>query len=245
MGEAGHRKARRSFDERTVVATVLDAYRRVAMDKGLTRLAEALGKEAEDPRVRRAILDDANTIARLHSENIASGFLSRLGRRFLVALYRALIRWPESVVLVADAGAGPIGFVAGVTDTGAFYKHFLTRRTPSAVVGGLPALLRPSNLRRVWETLSYRHAPVPGRAELLSMGVDPGWRGRGLGHRLGNRLLEELATAGAGPVKVVVGGGNLAAISVYDKLGFIDAGAIEVHAGETSRVLLWSGTAEP
>lgn len=43
MGEAGRRKARLSFDEDQIVATVLDTYRRLAHRKGLSRLAAELG----------------------------------------------------------------------------------------------------------------------------------------------------------------------------------------------------------
>lgn len=46
MGEAGRHKARVSFDEAQIVATVVDTYRRLAHQKGLTRLAAELGEGA-------------------------------------------------------------------------------------------------------------------------------------------------------------------------------------------------------
>jgi len=42
-----------------------------------------------------------------------------------------------------------------------------------------------------------------------------------------------------GAVRVVVGAANPVAIAAYQKMGFVDAGSIEVHAAETSRVLVW------
>lgn len=239
LGAAGYQKARHSFDEDRVVATVIDTYRQVAVRKGLTNLAEALGSDRGSPSLRLANPTDAIAIARLHLENIVSGFLSRLGRRFLVTLYRALISWPGAVVVVVDAGAGPIGFVAGVMDTAAFYKGFLLQHGAAAFVSGFPALLHPANIRRAWETLTYRGAGIAANAELLSMAVDPNWRGRGLGNQLGKKLLEALASVGATPVRVVVGAANAAAVSAYERMGFVHAGSTEVHAGEISRVLVW------
>jgi ribosomal protein S18 acetylase RimI-like enzyme len=243
MGAAGDQRARRLFDESAIVGIVLDTYRQVAIKKGLTRLAEALGAGQEPMLIRRARLADARGISRMHMENISTGFLSSLGLGFLTRLYRAMIAWPKAVVLVADAGAGPVGFVAGVADTGAFYKHFLVRSGIPAGVAALPALVRPSGLRKAWETLRYSDeadgAVIGVEAELLSMAVDPPFRGQGLAHRLGTGLLADPVMAGRGAVRVVVGASNPVAIAAYQKMGFVDAGSIEVHATETSRVLVW------
>jgi glycosyltransferase involved in cell wall biosynthesis/ribosomal protein S18 acetylase RimI-like enzyme len=244
MGKAGFERARRLFDESAIVETVLDAYRRVAVEKGLVRLAEALGAGHEPVAIRRARRSDAAGISRMHMENISTGFLSSLGSGFLTRLYRAMIAWPQAVVLVADAGAGPVGFVAGVADTGAFYKHFIVRSGVPAGLAALPGLLRSSGFRKAWETLRYTEeeggAGAEVKAELLSMAVDPPFRGQGLGHKLGMELLASPVIIGGGAVKVVVGASNPVAINAYQKMGFADAGTIEVHVAETSRVLIWS-----
>ncbi len=244
MGKAGDQRARRLFDESAIVETILDAYRRVAIKKGLVRLAEALGAGKETVVIRRARRSDATGISRMHMENISTGFLSSLGLGFLTRLYRAMIAWPQAVVLVADAGAGPVGFVAGVADTGAFYKHFVVRSGVPAGLAALPALLRPSGFRKAWETLRYNEeeggAGAGVEAELLSMAVDPPFRGKGLGHKLGMELLAAPVIVEGGAVKVVVGASNPVAIAAYQKMGFVDAGSIEVHAAETSKVLIWS-----
>ena len=246
MGTAGVERARRLFDETAVVGTVLDAYRQVAVKKGLVRLAESLGAGRDPVVIRRARRSDAGGISRMHMENISTGFLSSLGLGFLTRLYKAMISWPRAVVLVADAGAGPVAFVAGVADTRAFYKHFVVRSGVPAGLAALPALLRPSGLRKAWETLRYSDeedgvgAGAGVEAELLSMAVDAPFRGQGLGHQLGTGLLADPVIADGGAVRVVVGASNPVAIAAYQKMGFVDAGSIEVHAAETSRVLIWS-----
>ena len=241
MGAAGRRRAEERFDEREVVRIVLDTYRQVALRKGLIELARLFGPAADgDLEVRPAGPADVPFLARLHTTSIAEGFLPRLGLRFLKRLYAALVGWPDGVVLVADDGA-PLGFVAGVTDLSRFYRYFAWRHGPAAAALALPSLVRLEHLRRAWETLRYTGGPAGVPAELVSMAVAPEARGRGVGTRLGQELLAALRSRGARQVKVVVGATNAEALAAYRKMGFAPAGDVEVHAGEPSQVLVWSG----
>ena len=233
MGQAAHLKARSEFDERLVVGTVLDTYRRQAQRKGLP------WPPSTRDAIRAATIDDRRAVADLHMQGIASGFLSSLGRGFLATLYSALIADPHSAVIVAENDGTVVGFVAGTTDTGAFYRRFGRRHAISAGVRVLPRI-RPGLIRRVRETRSYGldgHEAVS--AELLSMAVAPAARGRGLANRLGAELLSWAGGRGIGAMKVVVGATNEPAIRVYRKLGFGHDQAIEVHRGEPSVELVW------
>jgi len=233
MGEAAHLKARSEFDERLVVGTVLDAYRRHAQRKGIPW----------PPSVRDVIrvgtIADRRALADLHMRGISSGFLSSLGRGFLTVLYSALIADPHSAVFVAENDGTVVGFVAGTTDTGAFYRRFGRRYAISAGVRVLPRV-RPGLIRRVRETRDYGldgHEDVS--AELLAMAVAPAARGRGLANRLGAELLTWARSRGIGAMKVVVGATNEPALRVYRKLGFGHDQATEVHRGEPSLELMW------
>jgi glycosyltransferase involved in cell wall biosynthesis/ribosomal protein S18 acetylase RimI-like enzyme len=237
MGEAGRRRALEEFDERRVVATVMDTYRQVAARKGLPLFAPSF----DDIGTRVATESDVAALARLHSDGISTGFLPTLGPRFMRRLYRALVDYEEAVVLVADDGSGPVGFVAGVLDTGRFYRHFVRHHGIQAILSALPRLLRPSVVRRAWESLRYEGGDADSRAELLATAIRPQGRGRGLGTKLGSEFLEQLKSRGATRVRVVVSAGNAQAIAAYRKMGFEDAGVIEVHAGEQSAVLIWAG----
>jgi hypothetical protein len=56
-----------------------------------------------------------------------------------------MIEWPGSAVfVVSDGSEGPLGFVAGVERTGAFYRHFLRTRWFRAGMTLLPRVIRPS-----------------------------------------------------------------------------------------------------
>lgn len=245
MGEAGRQRALAEFDERRVVASVMDTYDRVAARKGLVEVRELTGDGGDSLRLRSAGMSDVPALAHLHRTGIDTGFLAGLGIRFLRRLYRALVRWPEAVVMVAEDGDRVVGFVAGVEDTGRFYRNFLLRHGPMAALAAFPRLLHPRMLWRAWETLRYGTVSAGGttdvgRAELLSMAVVAHARGRGIGYRLGNEFLHRMQEAGVDRMKVVVGTDNGPAIAAYAKMGFQRDGIVEVHGREISEVMVWS-----
>ncbi len=238
MGAASRKKAMRDFDEQQVVHTVFGTYQGVALRKGVPAVA-ASAPPMGDPTIRRAEDRDIPHLARLHMEAIDTGFLPRLGASFMERLYAAMLEWDGAAVFVADGVWRPVGFVAGVTDIGAFYKHFIRHYGIGAGFAAAPRLVRPSALRRAWETLTYSGDHGGVRAELLSMAVAPEARRRGLASRLGEQLLDTLSALGEEKVKVVVGADNAVAIAAYRKMGFVPSGSVEVHAGERSEVLTW------
>lgn len=60
----------------------------------------------------------------------------------------------------------------------------------------------------------------PNEAMILSMGIRPGWRGRGLGQRFVAGVLDKLRARGLRSVSLMVGEENRRAISVYRDVGF-------------------------
>jgi glycosyltransferase involved in cell wall biosynthesis/ribosomal protein S18 acetylase RimI-like enzyme len=237
MGDASRQRALERFDETRVVSIVIDTYRDLSRSKGLAWPSKHADSRAV---IRDATEDDAAFCARLHATAIPTGFLPRLGQRFLTLLYRSMISSDEGVVVVADLDGHPVGFVAGTTDTADLYRGFVRRHGLAAGFAALPRLLRPSMLRRAWETFRYDD-PVGGTpAELLSMAMVPEVRRRGIGESLGTELLGRLRQRGVSRVRVVVGEGNAGAIAAYEKMGFVVAGSVEVHRGERSVVLVWT-----
>lgn len=68
---------------------------------------------------------------------------------------------------------------------------------------------------RTWER--------PNEALLLSMGIRPGWRGRGLGQRFVKGVLDRLRSRGIRSVTLLVEADNRRAIRVYADVGFVAA----------------------
>ncbi len=192
---------------------------------------------------------DADAAARLHAGLITDGFLSRLGPRFLRHLYRSISRGPDCFLLVAvadsrvDGGSGRgrtsvAGFLAGALDLRALYRRFALRHGPVAAVTSLPRLIRA--LPQVWETLRHG-AGAPGvdesGAELLSIAVDPAWRGRHVGALLVDGFFDEIGRRGVDTAQVVVGADNAAAVALYGRAGFVGVRTFELHRGTTSLLM--------
>lgn len=242
MGTASRVRAARHFDERSVVHTVFGTYHGVAVRKDVALVA------ADPPptlpvQIRPAEERDIPHLARLHIEAIDSGFLPSLGAGFMERLYAAMLTFDGAAVFVADGEWRPVGFIAGVSDVGLFYRHFVRHQGLGAAASAATRLVRPSVMKRAWETLRYgddgEHEVA---AELLAMGVDRDVRRQGLATRLGDAMLGALSARGISAVKVVVGDGNDVAVAAYEKMGFERSGHIEVHRGERSQVLTWAAS---
>ncbi len=236
MGTASREKALTTFDERRIVETVLSAQLSALREKGLFHHLQ--GSEDFELNIRAATPADAAILARLHADSIDTGFLRTLGVGFLRHLYESMLRYEGATVLVATDPYGPVAFVAGVNDVGAFYGHFARTKGPVAGISAIPRLIRPSAWRKIWETARYDGDHQDTGSELLAMAVATTYRRRGLGGALASRLLDDLASAGIGRVKVVVGADNSGAQKLYESVGFVAMDTIEVHRGEQSIVLV-------
>jgi glycosyltransferase involved in cell wall biosynthesis/ribosomal protein S18 acetylase RimI-like enzyme len=236
MGEAARTRAEERFDERRVTDTILTAYEDLFRRKGLSRVAKA----PSAVRLRPARVEDAAALARIHREALPGAFLPALGDRFLRRLYRALAADRRAVALVAENGSGVIGFATGVPSVRTFYRRFVLRHGLPAALSAAPRLLRRDVRRRAGETAAYPNGngSLP-QAELLSIAVEPGWAGRGIGRRLARGIVTGLAERGAREGRVVVGAENGPANRLYASVGFRPAGRITVHSGEESKVWVW------
>ena len=198
--------------------------------------------------IRRGTVDDAPVAARLHAEQITTGFLPFLGPRFLERLYRRVVLWDGGLLLVAvdrseSRAATPgavVGFIASADRVSSLYRAFL-------LYDGVPAALRAAgpllrNWRRVLETLHHGSSGSPGvgrGAEVLAMAVDADNQGQGLGGRLVTAFLAEVAAAGGREAYTVIAQDNAASLALYGRSGFTPGAAFEFHAGTTSVIMQW------
>jgi ribosomal protein S18 acetylase RimI-like enzyme len=61
----------------------------------------------------------------------------------------------------------------------------------------------------------------PSEVLILSMGLRPGWRGRGLGHAFVQGILDKLREGGAAAVSLLVSLDNRRALRLYEETGFV------------------------
>jgi ribosomal protein S18 acetylase RimI-like enzyme len=250
LATAARTRALERFSEVQVADRVVEHYRRLAgvpdspgHPLGVPR-TPPVGGAASQAVVRPATPADAAAMARLHADGMPDAFLPTLGPRFLARLYRALATDPEAVALVAEGVDGVVGFAAGVTSVGGFYRRFARGHGPAAALAAAPRLVRPSVARRLLETVRYPgdadgngHLPD---AELLSIAVAPAFRAGGTGRALADGVLAGLAGRGADDIKVVVGAANQGANRFYARVGFREAGQLTVHQGTPSNVWIRS-----
>jgi glycosyltransferase involved in cell wall biosynthesis/ribosomal protein S18 acetylase RimI-like enzyme len=231
LGASARERCVERFDERRVGDRLVETYR------DLLRPKLSIDVEPRPVRLRRARPSDAAAIARLHREGLADSFLPLLGDPFLRQLYRALAVDRDALSLVAENGAGVVGFATGVLSVKGFYRRFALRRGLPAAVAAAPALARAGVRRRLRETVRYpeQASDLPD-AELLAIAVAPGLRSRGVGRALALGVVRGLAARGADQVKVVAAQDNGAATSFYSRLGFTHRRPISVHAGRSSHV---------
>ncbi len=71
----------------------------------------------------------------------------------------------------------------------------------------------------------------PNEATILSMGIRPGWRGRGLGQRFVSAVMGKLRAKGLRSVSLLVGKENRRAIKVYNDVGFEAASEAQIRSG--------------
>src|SRR3989344_3675985 len=190
--------------------------------------------------VRLAKREDAQAIAELHSQEIASGFLSSLPRRFLTKFYEGIIRYPGGFCVAAEDGGRVVGFITGITDMRAFSRFFL-RNFFFAAVFLLPRMIGISTIRKLFESLRYsqRQDDLP-EAELLTMAVVRDFQGRGVAKEMFTLFLGEMKARGVKIFRVLVGEKLQRAIAWYEKQGFRLAKSMSVHGKERSRIYLYT-----
>src|SRR5262245_2232532 len=237
LGDAARVRAVQHFDERRVADRVLERTVGVLGRRGIV-----LGS-ANGTRIRPGLRRDAWALARLHTQEIPSGFLPTLGDRFMRRLYEALVADPDAVVVVAEDRDRVVGFAAGVGSVSRFYRRFALRHGARAAVAAAPRLVRPGVLRAASETARYP-ADTSGlpEAELVSIAVSPPFRRAGLGRQLVEGVRQGLGGRRVRELKVVVGSDNASANAFYLGLGFTQRSVIAVHDGTASNVLVASCT---
>jgi GNAT superfamily N-acetyltransferase len=123
-----------------------------------------------------------------HLDSFPESFLAFLGPSFLRLLYSEILKMPDHVAFVALDGSGTlVGFVAGVSRQSSFYARLVRRRWFAFAAASLQAVVRrPTILPRLVRALSYSKASqaAASPALLMSIGVIPRMRGRGVGRHL-------------------------------------------------------------
>ncbi len=181
-------------------------------------------------------------VALLHANNINQGFLSSLGVDFLVLLYQAIDEDQFSSLIFAVENEQVVGFVTGTLGMKSVYRQ-LFRYWPRLLPALIPSLVRPRRIWRIIEILRYSRGNKQNNlnlpsAELLSIVIDPAFRGHHYSGSLYQQLKDFFVHHGENEFKIIVGGTLAPAHRFYRKMGAIPVAEIEVHRGVRSTVYL-------
>ena len=166
---------------------------------------------------------NSQCVAELHIEGISTGFISSLGIDFVTELYSAISEDENSFGYFANEDGRALGFVTFSCNLGKLYKYVLKKRFLKFAPKIALRMFSISTFRKVIANLLYpsklKKMNLP-EAELLSIVVAEGGRGKGLAGKLVQAGFQECRRRGIDKVKVLVAANNEPANKMYKKCGF-------------------------
>jgi ribosomal protein S18 acetylase RimI-like enzyme len=189
--------------------------------------------------------DDVAGAASLHCRVFPDYFLTHMGQRFVEQFYSEFVEQTRNYGFVAVSDGKLVGCVLGTLDYGGFFNRFYRRhflKTATTLVGRFLVdpyvrgnlISRMAHVRQALHSIAARRQQTTPAAEhpavdqapahLLSIGVDPAWKGSGLAEHLVNRYCDALRRDGWERVGLSVRPENQRAIAFYEKTGWQRAG---------------------
>lgn len=191
--------------------------------------------------IRLANKDDCLEVAKLHVQEIKSGFLSELGEKFLDCFYQKMTDSQNAFLIVAQQDNSIIGFVSGCLDLKKFYKEFAKKYSFRVLPILFKKFLGLDSLKKILETRKYikREEKALPKPELISIAVFSQFQGQGVAQQLLFKFFSEMKNKEAKLIKVIVGEKLSPAIRFYEKNGFKLHSKIFVHKDRPSRIYIY------
>lgn len=132
-------------------------------------------------------LDDVEEVVNIHLETFEGFFLTFLGKGFLKVLYKGFIEHENSNLLIAKNQTEVVGFLAYSNDMNCFYKYLIKKHLFSfAWYAFIAFLKKPRVLFRLLSAFGKSNEVKREEkyVELASIGVNPSYKGLGIGSML-------------------------------------------------------------
>jgi ribosomal protein S18 acetylase RimI-like enzyme len=194
-------------------------------------------------RVRPMEHHDVAAVADVHMTAFPDYFLTHMGRGFLEKYYDSYVGVRGAYAFLASVGPDVVGFLVGALDenalTKAFYRRhwpvlgatvvwkFVTRRAARASIVSRAGVMREALVALVSPRSSTDAPPAPpagvpegAKASLMSIGVDPAHRGRGIAEKLQDAFAASARRDGATWLRLNVRPDNARAVGFYEKSGW-------------------------
>ena len=167
---------------------------------------------------------DLGDVVAVRLRSFPAFFLSQLGPRFLLCLYRELLRDPSGIALVCRQGHRVRGFVAGTAEPRGFYNRLLVGKWfRFALASVAPVLRNPMIVPRLLNAFrkTKEEPDDKGCGLLMSIAVDPEAQAGGTGVALVQEFLNECKRRGLSSVHLTTDHYENDRVNrFYSKLGF-------------------------
>jgi len=175
-------------------------------------------------------------VVQIHIRAFKGYFLTLLGGKFLQIYYSHFIHKKRRYAVVATIDGEPVGFIAGTSETGDFYKELYKKNFFVLFKLLVFAFIREPGVRtkilskykHIWRALKSklglgRSSPASSgtvNCRLLSIAVDPAFQGKHVAPVMQKYFLECLKNDGIEKVGLSVLKENERAIQFYKKTGW-------------------------
>lgn len=175
--------------------------------------------------IRKAMINDVDTIVEIHLNAFEGFFLTSLGAEFLRFYYSCFVRSNETVTMIAEEN----GVIYGFSASSKFCKGFNSRLIKSNLIAfGLLSfkllLIKPISLLRLVKNLSKKGENVIDNedyAELYSIGVCKSAQGKGVGKMLLLKSEQVMKEEGVTRVSLTTDfDNNEQAVGFYHSMGY-------------------------
>lgn len=175
--------------------------------------------------IRKATINDVDTIVEIHLNAFEGFFLTSLGAEFLRFYYSCFVRSNETVTMIAEEN----GVIYGFSASSKFCKGFNSRLIKSNLIAfGLLSfkllLIKPISLLRLVKNLSKKGENVIDNedyAELYSIGVCKSAQGKGVGKMLLLKSEQVMKEEGVTRVSLTTDfENNEQAVGFYHSMGY-------------------------
>lgn len=175
--------------------------------------------------IRKATINDVDTIVEIHLNAFEGFFLTSLGAEFLRFYYSCFVRSNETVTMIAEEN----GVIYGFSASSKFCKGFNSRLIKRNLIAfGLLSfkllLIKPISLLRLVKNLSKKGENVIDNedyAELYSIGVCKSAQGKGVGKMLLLKSEQVMKEEGVTRVSLTTDfDNNEQAVGFYHSMGY-------------------------
>ena len=175
--------------------------------------------------IRKATINDVNTIVEIHLDAFKGFFLTSLGSAFLKFYYTCFVKSSETVTMVAEEEDMVYGFSASTKVCKGFNSRLIKNNLFAFGMLSLKMLFTsPKALIRLAKNLTKKGEGVEDNedyAELYSIGVSKSAQGKGVGKKLLAASEEILKKEGVDRVSLTTDYyNNESAVGFYHSMGY-------------------------